>query len=260
MATISVMLLNIVSVVAIVIINKKIYEHGFTFYNTLMTMHFIATTVGVGIYQKLGGFELPETPPTYQKTFPIAACQLGSVMFVNYSLAFNSVGLYQILKLANIPVLCVVEFFWKGITYSLPVLSSLTVLLSGIGVSMVTDVSVNYWGLFHGVMATLTTAALQISVKDLSKGMTNEQSCYYVSPVSAMLFGGAALVLDGVLRLQTFDFSFELIVLLLVSCVCAFCINLSVFIIVGKTSPVTYQVVGHVKTILVIVGDFVLFS
>lgn len=39
---------------------------------------------------------------------------------------------------------------------------------------------------------------------------------------------------------------------IILSCVIAVSVNFSTFLVIGKTSPVTYQVLGHLKTCLVL--------
>lgn len=41
-------------------------------------------------------------------------------------------------------------------------------------------------------------------------------------------------------------------VVILLSCLIAVLVNFSTFLVIGKTSPVTYQVLGHLKTCLVL--------
>lgn len=45
-----------------------------------------------------------------------------------------------------------------------------------------------------------------------------------------------------------------------VSCVLALGVNISNYLVLGKTSPLTYQVLGHLKTILILVLGFVTFN
>eukprot|EP00756_Hemistasia_phaeocysticola_P004707 Hpha_TRINITY_DN12966_c0_g1::TRINITY_DN12966_c0_g1_i1::g.164652::m.164652/K15285/SLC35E3; solute carrier family 35, member E3 len=273
MKTLIFMALNIVSVVSIVVVNKKIFSYyEFKFGNALMALHYYATAICITLYQRLGGFELlPERPAVFPtrkngvwvmagSVLPISMYQVGSVMFVNFSLMYNSVGLYQVLKLANIPVLCVIEYFWKGITYSLVVRSALAVLIGGIGLTSVSDISFNWLGFTHGMIATFTTAAYQILVKDLSKGMSSVQSCYYVTPVTAVIFTMLVPFTDDVEGLLNYKWTIERAVVIFGSAFIAFMINLSVFVIVGRTSPLTYQVVGHVKTTLVLLSGFLFFQ
>ena len=39
----------------------------------------------------------------------------------------------------------------------------------------------------------------------------------------------------------------------------AFLVNLSIFMVIGKTSPVTYNVLGHFKLCSVLAGGFIFF-
>ena len=45
--------------------------------------------------------------------------------------------------------------------------------------------------------------------------------------------------------------------ILLASAVLAFCVNLSIFLVVGKTNPVVYNVLGHFKLLVILSGGLV---
>jgi solute carrier family 35 protein E3 len=44
-----------------------------------------------------------------------------------------------------------------------------------------------------------------------------------------------------------------------VSAIVAFVVNLSIFMVIGKTSPITYNVLGHFKLCTVLAGGFLIF-
>eukprot|EP01042_Synura_sphagnicola_P003871 gene3871-4844_t len=46
----------------------------------------------------------------------------------------------------------------------------------------------------------------------------------------------------------------------LVSCVFALGVNISNYLVLGKTSPLTYQVLGHLKTVLILILGFTMFN
>ncbi|KAL2539979.1 putative membrane protein [Abeliophyllum distichum] len=50
------------------------------------------------------------------------------------------------------------------------------------------------------------------------------------------------------------------IVFIVLSCLISVSVNFSTFLVIGKTSPVTYQVLGHLKTCLVLAFGYVLLS
>lgn len=47
---------------------------------------------------------------------------------------------------------------------------------------------------------------------------------------------------------------------LAVSCFFALGVNISNYLVLGKTSPLTYQVLGHLKTVLILVLGFTVFN
>jgi solute carrier family 35 protein E3 len=55
------------------------------------------------------------------------------------------------------------------------------------------------------------------------------------------------------------EFDVSDICLILATCVFAIGVNVSTFQLIGKTSSVTYQVVGHAKTVLLLVFGYVFF-
>merc|ERR1712048_153781 len=64
-----------------------------------------------------------------------------------------------------------------------------------------------------------------------------------------------------VIGLLDYDFwSGNVLYLILISCLLAFCVNLSIFLTIGKTSPITYNVLGHFKLCVVTIGGTLLFN
>lgn len=251
--------LNIFCVVSIVIFNKMLYmDYGYTFANTVVCWHFFCTGLMLWISADIFGlFEKKKAP--LLEIFFLSLTQVGSVATVNLSLLYNTVGTYQILKLLNIPVICLMEYFWIRKIYSPIVLASLAVILAGVGIVSVTDVRFSPWGFFHGVMATVTTGAYQIlaNTKQKQYGINAMQMLYYQAPMTTVMLGIGAILFDDRAALVAFEYNRPVIALLVITGVIAFGVNLTVFLILGRASPVTYQVVGHFKTVLVLIFGFV---
>ncbi|KAL5974770.1 hypothetical protein ACLOJK_031441 [Asimina triloba] len=132
-----------------------------------------------------------------------------SIGLLNLSLGFNSVGFYQMTKLAIIPCTVLIETLRN-------VQLSLTILLIGVGIATVTDMQLNVLGSVLSLLAVITTCVAQI------------------------------LYLVG------------LMFFIVLSCLISVSVNFSTFLVIGKTSPVTYQVLGHLKTCLVLTFGYVL--
>ena len=68
------------------------------------------------------------------------------------------------------------------------------------------------------------------------------------------------LVQDFVLEAAASDDGVRTLGLVLATCFLALAVNFCSFGLIGRTSPITFQVVGHLKTCLVLVGGYVLFA
>ena len=78
--------------------------------------------------------------------------------------------------------------------------------------------------------------------------------------MSAVMLLFTLPVFDNWHELASFRWSARAITYIFLSCVFAFGVNFSFFLSVGKTSPLTVNVLGYVKTGLVFIGGFVFFD
>eukprot|EP00981_Chlorochromonas_danica_P001478 scaffold318_cov332-Ochromonas_danica.AAC.4 len=65
---------------------------------------------------------------------------------------------------------------------------------------------------------------------------------------------------DDVYSLSKFQYTLPCVLRIALSCVFALGVNISNYLVLGKTSPLTYQVLGHMKTILILVLGFLMFK
>ncbi|CAI5514548.1 unnamed protein product [Closterium sp. Naga37s-1] len=84
------------------------------------------------------------------------------VVTTNFALLANSVGFYQISRLAIIPLTCAFEALLHGKAYSPPTLAAVLVVLVGVGVCTVTDVTVSAFGLVTAAAGAVSTSLQQI--------------------------------------------------------------------------------------------------
>jgi solute carrier family 35 protein E3 len=88
-----------------------------------------------------------------------------------------------------------------------------------------------------------------------------------MTPVSAVItflvtpfFDATGLFGEKEGALINYVFTVENISVVVASAVLAIFVNLSIFLVIGATSAVTYNVVGHFKTVLIIASSFLLFD
>ena len=131
------------------------------------------------------------------------------------------------------------------------------ILLLGVGIATVTDVQLNALGTCMSVCAVITTCVSQIWTNHYTKQfqVSSTQLLYAMPPYMAGILSIIALPLDAQLVGGTpFDVTWSVPVLFWASITCgiAISVNFSTFLVIGKCDAVTYQVLGHLKTMLVL--------
>jgi envelope glycoprotein E (stem/anchor protein) len=151
---------NITTSVGIIMVNKALMAtHGFSFATTLTGLHFVTTTLMTIVFRWLGLSQPSHLPIPDLIKFVIFSNL--SIVGMNVSLMWNSVGFYQIAKLCMIPASCLLEVVFDRVHYSRDTKLSIMVVLIGVAVCTVTDVSVNAKGLAAAVIAVWSTALQQ---------------------------------------------------------------------------------------------------
>ncbi|KAG9152523.1 hypothetical protein Leryth_016433 [Lithospermum erythrorhizon] len=262
LGVIGALFLSVASSVSIVICNKALMSNlGFPFATTLTSWHLMVTYCTLHVAMRLNFFE---NKPIEMKTIILFGILNGiSIGFLNLSLGFNSIGFYQMTKLAIIPFTVVLETIFLNKQFSKNVKLSLLVLLLGVGIASITDLQLNFVGTVLSLLAIVTTCVGQILTNTMQKrlNVSSTQLLYQSAPFqAAVLFISGPLVDQFLTKQNVFAFKYSPIVLgfILLSCIIAVSVNFSTFLVIGKTSPVTYQVLGHLKTCLVLAFGYTL--
>ncbi|PKA58495.1 UDP-galactose transporter 2 [Apostasia shenzhenica] len=255
---------NVVTSVGIIMVNKALMAtHGFSFATTLTGLHFVATTMMTLVLRWLGYVQPSHLPVPDLIKFVLFANL--SIVGMNVSLMWNSVGFYQIAKLCMIPVSCLLEVLFDKVRYSRDTKLSILVVLVGVAVCTVTDVSVNTRGLMAAAIAVWSTALQQYYVHFLQRkyALGSFNLLGHTAPGQA-----ASLLLLGPFvdywltskRVDAFNYNVIAVFFIILSCIIAIGTNLSQFICIGRFTAVSFQVLGHMKTILVLVLGFFFFG
>ncbi|KAL2239836.1 uncharacterized membrane protein At1g06890 [Sesamum indicum] len=262
LGVIGALFLSVASSVSIVICNKALMSNlGFPFATTLTSWHLMVTYCSLHVALRLNFFE---NKPIDMKTVILFGILNGvSIGFLNLSLGFNSIGFYQMTKLAIIPFTVLLETLFLKKQFSQNIKLSLSVLLLGVGIASVTDLQLNFVGTILSLLAIITTCVGQILTNTIQKrlNVSSTQLLYQSAPFQAAVLFVSGPFLDQCLTKQNvFAYKYSPIVLgfIVLSCLIAVFVNFSTFLVIGKTSPVTYQVLGHLKTCLVLAFGYTL--
>ncbi|GAY60229.1 hypothetical protein CUMW_200350 [Citrus unshiu] len=272
---------NVVTSVGIIMVNKALMAtYGFSFATTLTGLHFATTTMLTTFLRWLGYIQTSHLPFSELVRFVVFANF--SIVGMNVSLMWNSVGFYQIAKLSMIPVSCFLEVVLDKVRYSRDTKLSILLVLFGVGVCTVTDVSVNAKGFIAAFVAVWSTAMQQYYVHYLQRkyNLGSFNLLGHTAPAQA-----ASLLLLGPFvdywltskRVDAYNYGFLSVLYYeqvdkpvnqdvrdstkrLLTTNIAVGTNLSQFICIGRFTAVTFQVLGHMKTILVLVLGFIFFG
>lgn len=267
-------LLNIIASVSIILTNKQLVS-GLDFHFILLTLclNFATTSLFCTVLARVRWFE-PKYMPS-RDTWGIAFLAVVTVLFNNSSVEANSVGFYQIFKLLIIPtVMCLEWVHGYKKTYSWQIITSLVISSVGVGMASISDVQFNARGFVLACLSDLVTAQFQIwqSGKQKEHGLSSTQIQYAVAYPQTFIAAIGTLALD-----VYFPKGKEILLMrpgsllehswrgaevrwLGACCGIAVVMNLSTYALLGKTSPVTYQVIGQLKTCLTVAFGYLLFD
>lgn len=261
---------NIVVGCMIVFANKWVFQHyNFKFVFALTWIHTVFTLVGMNVLSQIGFF-VPKKIPNV-KLIPIALGYVGYIVLCNVSLNINSVGFYQIMKIAIAPTVVVMEFFMFNKLPSRLMICSVLVVCTGITAATVSDTVAisNSMGLIVGVAATLVTALYQIwaGSKQRELQANSSQLLHAYTPHAVWLLGVLVPIFEPIGwkdavpgTLLGYQFTWDAVAAIVISAMLGILVSLSTFLVIGTTSSLTYNIVGHLKTVIILTGGVLVFG
>ncbi|KAL2479647.1 putative membrane protein [Abeliophyllum distichum] len=241
LGTIGALTLSVVSSVSIVICNKSLMSTlHFIFATTLTSWHLLVTFCSLHLALWMKFFE--HKPIESHTVIGFGILNGISIGLLNLSLGFNSVGFYQMTKLAIIPCTVLLETLFLSKNFSQSIKLSLMVLLLGVGIATITDLQLNILGSILSLLAVVTTCIAQIMTNTIQKKfkVSSTQLLYQSCPYQAMTLLISGPFLDRLLTNQnvfSFNYTPKLVVFIVLSCLISVSVNFSTFLVIGKTSP-----------------------
>ncbi|KAJ3064319.1 hypothetical protein HDU98_012262 [Podochytrium sp. JEL0797] len=324
--------------VALVMVNKLVLNNGFNYASSLTVFHQL---VGYTYSSALIFFKvippLPEPLPEYRfSRIYIAGLYSAGIVLMNQSLSMNPVAFYQVLKMACIPAIAILQFFLYGKLVSKKIAISLGVILLGVAfatmapanatkaavtsvaaaaptvahkigqrateaVAEATAVPTGMTSFFAGFItlivslgAIITTVMGQMEMNaspDL-KRLNSLQSMNAMSLISFFVCFVAATFIDmhvtiedwlrvplSLIGLNNISFFAQVALIankfghfwyiltneaplgwIFASCILAIGVNVFGMSLIKGTSAMTYQVVGHLKTVLTLAIGAIMFG
>ncbi|KNA12151.1 hypothetical protein SOVF_128200 [Spinacia oleracea] len=255
---------NFMVAVGIILTNKLVMgKVGFNYPIFLTLIHYTVAWILMALFKALSW--LPASPPS--KSTPFSSLfSLGIVMalsngLANTSLQHNSVGFYQMAKIAVTPTIVLTEFIFFRKTISFNKVMTLAIVSVGVAIATVTDLEFNVFGACVAVAWILPSAVNKILWSNLQQqsNWTALALMWKTTPVTIFFLVALMPWLDppGVL---SFNWNVSNSSAVMVSAVLGFLLQWSGALALGATSATSHVVLGQFKTCVILLGGYVLFN
>ncbi|KAJ6802761.1 plastidic phosphate translocator-like protein 1 [Iris pallida] len=241
------------------ILDPKMYNWPFPISLTMVHMGFCSSLAFL-IIRVLRLVEPPTSPPMTKDLYiasvvPIGALYSLSLWFSNSAYIYLSVSFIQMLKALMPVAVYSIGVLLKKETFRSSSMANMLSISLGVAIAAYGEARFDVWGVTLQLAAVAFEATRLVLIQILltSKGISLNPitSLYYVAPCClAFLLLPWAVVELPVLRAAA-SFHPDLLIFGTNS-LCAFALNLAVFLLVGKTSALTMNVAGVVKDWLLI--------
>ncbi|XP_058113646.1 nucleotide-sugar uncharacterized transporter 2-like isoform X2 [Magnolia sinica] len=255
---------NFLVSVGIIMMNKLVLgKVGFNYPIFLTFIHYSLSWFLMGLLDVFS--LLPPSPPP--KTTSISSLlALGMVMslsngLANVSLKYNSVGFYQMAKIAVTPTIVLAEFtfFRKRVSFTKAL--ALTVVSIGVAVATVTDLQFHLFGACIALAWIIPSAVNKILWSNLQQqdNWTALPLMWKTTPITLFFLLVLMPWLDPPGALS-FNWNFSNTSAIFMSAALGFLLQWSGALALGATSATTHVVLGQFKTCVILLGGFLLFN
>ena len=235
--------------------------------------------LGMRIFARIGFFE--RVSISKLKLAPLSMAYIGYVVLGNMSIQYNSIGFYQISKILCTPAVMILERFVYSKTTDFKTKASVAIMCLGITLATVTDATVQAFGIIVAFVSVICSSAYSVLVgvkqKELEVG--SMQMLHEHSPIAACLLMIVLPFMEPIFpsRSDTYDSpavhesesvvswiqnkaTISAVFIIILSSIMGLLLNWSMFLMISSTSPLTFNVIGHLKTIIVISGGVLFFG
>ncbi|CAM8970468.1 unnamed protein product [Rhodiola kirilowii] len=237
------------------ILDPKMYNWPFPISLTMIHMLFCSTLAFILVRFKFVEPVSMSLDLYLKSVVPIGLLYSFSLWFSNSAYIFLSVSFIQMLKALMPVAVYSIGILFKKESFKSNTMANMLAISFGVGVAAYGEAQFNSWGVMLqlGAVAFEATRLVMIQILLTSKGITLNPitSLYYVAPCCLVFLFVPWVIVEFPILRDTSSFHFDIAVFGTNS-LCAFALNLAVFLLVGKTSALTMNVAGVVKDWLLI--------
>lgn len=241
------------------ILDPKMYNWPFPISLTMIHMSF-CSSLAFFLVRVARLVEPPSSPPMTRDLYiasvvPIGALYSLSLWFSNSAYIYLSVSFIQMLKALMPVAVYSIGVLFKKETFRSSSMANMLSISFGVAIAAYGEARFDAWGVTLQLAAVAFEATRLVLIQILltSKGISLNPitSLYYVAPCCFVFLFVPWMVVELPILRNTSSFHFDFLIFGTNS-LCAFALNLAVFLLVGKTSALTMNVAGVVKDWLLI--------
>lgn len=246
--------LNTLSTLGLIFLSKKVFSDAQIKKCQLMVVMWHFTATGLVLFVSTLGpfraFKAVRLNPLHM--LPVCGFFAGYVVLGNLSLTFNSIGFYQLSKVMTTPTVVLINFvlFRKQVTRYM--LAAIIITCIGVSFTINETAKTQLFGVIVATLAFCSTALYQIwigkKIEDFA--VSPPQLLLNQAPISVCLLIPFVPFFDTIPRIS--EVPSEILWSACASGIMASMYNLSQFLIIGRTSALTFNIVSHLKTILIL--------
>ncbi|CAF1344273.1 unnamed protein product, partial [Didymodactylos carnosus] len=184
-----------------------------------------------------------------RRVLPLSIICILFVVFTNLSLEYNTLGTSQLFKILTTPFVTFISWYYYKTHYSRLLLITLIPLSIGIPTHSINDIKLTIAGTIVAILGSLTASLYQIWIDEKQKefDMDSQQLLVYQVPLSAIVLLPFVLIIE---KLSFFTSSMPLnsMIVISLSGFLVFIVNISLCWVIKNTSPLTYNIIGHIRT------------
>ena len=182
-----------------------------------------------------------------------------SLISMNLSLSFNSVGTYQISKILMIPTCALLEYLVDGKTVTTRGVAAMAVVMFGVGLATVSDVAANSAGLIAAFSGVVSASGTNVACSHISKKYNISASEFIMKTLPLQLGAMFAFgpVFDTFVRgdqpwVWVRNSNRACLFVIFLSCLLAAAVNISLVSCVKRYDASGFQILSHTKTVVVL--------
>lgn len=239
------------------ILDRKMYNWPYPISLTMIHMGFSTSLA----YLLVRVFKITEPVTTmswdfyFKSVVPIGLLYSLSLWLSNSAYIYLSVSFIQMLKALMPVAVYSIGVIFKKESFDGTTMANMLSISVGVGIAAYGEAKFDSWGVILqlGAVAVEATRLVLIQILLSSRGVSLNAitSLYYVAPCCLVFLSVPWFVVEYPLLMDSSSFHLDFFIFGTNS-VCAFALNLAVFLLVGKTSALTMNVAGVVKDWLLI--------